>query len=120
MDRGNHLGYRGEPHSIDPNGLQESNLSTSLKRWAGEPHIDAFLNTDIVFKGNLFSKLYQAPVVYLGHVRKPGSPLIHIRSYKRIVACKIDVICDNHNVTDIKPGINTACCIGDYKSLYSQ
>ena len=120
VDRCNHLGYGGEPHRIDAYDFEKLNLSSGFKRGTGESSVNAFSDLNTIFKGSVFSKPHQMRVVHLRHVWKPRAPLIDVRSDKGIVAGKIDVVRDNHNIADIKPRIDSASSIGQYEGLDSQ
>ena len=108
MNGNNILGNSRHPNSVGSDESQEPVLGARFKVRAGDRNKNAVLNPDAILQRDAICKGNQVFAVRLGHIRKPWSERIIVRSDKRIIPQQINVVGDNHDATFTELRIHSA------------
>ena len=138
-DAGGHIGDAGDPqhphaqvvghdglrHSGHTDGVRaEDVIGTNLRRGlvagAGEEGIDALPQRNGQGRGHPARQVVQSVVVDLRHVRKAGAEALVVGADQRVVARKVDVIGDKHQVARVEVRVDAAAGVGHDDFLHAQ
>ena len=67
-----------------------------------------------------FYRSLQSDVIHMSHIRETGSQLLDVGADQRVVARKVDVIGDKHQVARVEVRVDAAAGVGHNDFLYAQ
>src|SRR5574344_91153 len=115
----NYLRNCAHSDCICANGPIEMPFRRGLVTWTCIANIYALAKRNIQFGSNLFCLCNQLQIIRMCHIWEPRSEIIHVRSKKRIRK-QVDMILDDHEVSNPEIEIDSTCGVGYEKISYAQ
>ena len=115
----NHLRNRRHPHCVASDEPEIFVFRRRLVRRARASDINALLEVYVQFRRDNLRFLDELKVVGPRHVRKSWTEIVEILPDERIWK-EVNVVADDHEVTDLEPVVHSSSRIGNEKILYSK
>ena len=114
-----HLRNGAHTYSVTTQGTIHTILCRSLEGRTLDAHIYTMLNRDVLLLGYLVGKITELLVVCLVHIWEARTSR-EVLATQRMLWEEVDVVVDNHQITDLKLRIHTARCIAYEEGLDAQ
>ena len=108
MRGGDGLRHGGHAHGVRAEHARGAHLGGGFKLRAGEVHVDALAQREVLLLGDFLGKLAQAGGVDIGHIGEACAELVDIRPPERAKVEKLDVIGNEHQIARGILGVHRA------------
>ena len=112
----NHLWNSGHTDSIATQDTIHLIFGRCLEGWSLQAHIDAILQADLLLACNIESHLDEQGIIGLMHIRETWS-CGEVLATQRVLREEVDVVGDDHQVTNLETGVHATCGIADEEHL---
>ena len=105
---GDGLRHGGHAHGVRAEHARSAHLGGRFELRAGEVHVDALAQREVLLPGDFLRELAQAGRVDIGHIGEACAELVDIRPPERAKVEKLDVIGNEHQVACLVIGVHRA------------
>ena len=105
---GDGLRHGGHAHGVRTEHARGAHLGRRFKLRAGEVHVDALAQREVLLPGDLFRELAQAGRVNARHIGEARAELVDIRPPERAEVEELDMVGDEHQIARGILGVHRA------------
>ena len=115
----NHFGYGGHSDGIATKDTIHLIFGWGLEGWALQTHIDTILQTDLLLTGNVKGHLDEQGIIGLMHIWETWTRG-EVLATQWMLWEEVDMVGDDHQVTNLETGVHATCGITDEEGLDAQ
>lgn len=114
------LGHGGHTDRVGTEHARGADLGGRFKLRAGEIHINALTQRNVVRLCRFMGEGAQTRGVNGGHIGEAGAELLKVGAAEGTEVEELDVIGEEHQLTHVPVGVDAACGVGDEERLCAE